>query len=114
MATEHFRPASPIRPGRPLTQVVAGDFNGDGFVDLATANMQANSASVLLGDGAGKFAAPIDLTVAGAPTTLVALSDLNSDGRLDLVLTSLPGTTAVDPSINILLQAAWPPFRRPA
>jgi hypothetical protein len=90
--------------GSTAYQVVAGDFNGDGIPDLATANMQAHSASVVLGDGTGKFAAPIDLPVAGAPTALT-VSDFNSDGRLDLALVSLPGSTTLTPSINILLQA---------
>jgi hypothetical protein len=41
--------------GSTAYQVVAGDFNGDGLTDLATANMQGNSASVLLGDGDRKI-----------------------------------------------------------
>src|SRR5262249_13327882 len=34
-------------------QVVVGDFNGDGIPDLATADLQAEKVSVLLGNGDG-------------------------------------------------------------
>ncbi len=33
--------------------VVAGDFNGDGHLDLAAANFWSNTVSVRLGDGVG-------------------------------------------------------------
>src|SRR5262249_48809398 len=36
--------------------LVAGDFNGDGNTDLATANTSAGTVSVLLGTGDGDFA----------------------------------------------------------
>jgi hypothetical protein len=99
-----FQHAVTYPTGSTAYQVVAGDFNGDGFTDLATANMEGNSASVLLGSGTGTFAAPIDFTVNGAPTTL-AVSDFNLDGRLDLALTSLAGNSTPDASINMPLQA---------
>ena len=41
--------------------VAVGDFNGDGKLDLATANGMANSVSVLLGNGDGTFQAKVDL-----------------------------------------------------
>jgi hypothetical protein len=37
--------------------VTVGDFNGDGNLDLATATLDANSVSVLLGQGDGTFTA---------------------------------------------------------
>lgn len=41
------------------TALAMGDFNGDGNLDLVTANFGWKSSSVLLGDGTGSFADPI-------------------------------------------------------
>src|SRR5690242_18197659 len=35
--------------------VAVGDFNGDGHLDLAVANIDSNDVSVLLGNGDGRF-----------------------------------------------------------
>ena len=40
--------------------VTAGDFNGDGRLDLATANCGGDSVSILLGQGDGTFGAAQD------------------------------------------------------
>jgi len=39
--------------------VVAADFNGDGFVDLAVANSRDATVSIMLGHGDGTFARPV-------------------------------------------------------
>jgi hypothetical protein len=64
--------------------VVAGDFNGDGKPDLAVANRDSNSVSVLLGNGDGTFQAAVNYPVDTDPRQ-VAVADFNGDGRLDLV-----------------------------
>ena len=43
--------------------VAVGDFNGDGKLDLATANVNADNVSVLLGNGNGTFQAPANFAV---------------------------------------------------
>ena len=63
--------------------LVAGDVNGDGRVDIAAANADSSNVSVLLGDGAGGFAARTNFASASRPFAL-ALADLNGDGALDL------------------------------
>ena len=60
----------------------AGDFNGDGKMDLAVAGSQV---AILLGDGAGSFGAPARFNTAYAAYT-VATADFNGDGKLDLVV----------------------------
>src|SRR6266550_1153689 len=47
-----FAAAANFQIGSRPFSVVVGDFNGDSRQDLATANNDSNSASILLGDGA--------------------------------------------------------------
>src|SRR5208282_4761682 len=63
--------------------MVIGDFNGDGKLDLAVANTQDNTISILLGDGDGTFKPQTTVPTAPAPLVLVA-GDFNGDGKLDL------------------------------
>ena len=55
MGTELFR----LLHGMPLERapfgVTLGDFNGDGKLDLAVANEEGNTVSILLGNGDGSF-----------------------------------------------------------
>jgi Calx-beta domain/FG-GAP-like repeat len=65
---------------------VTADFNGDGKLDLATANTGSNNVSVLLGNGAGGFGAPQQF--AGLPylhSDSLAVADFNGDTKPDLV-----------------------------
>jgi hypothetical protein len=77
-------PVSPTVQGRPLALSV-GDFNGDGILDLVTANFISNDISVLLGMGDGTFQKEIKLSPDQAPSTLIS-GDFNGDGRLDLAV----------------------------
>src|SRR5437588_868339 len=63
--------------------VALGDVNGDGKLDVVTANLFSSNVSVLLGDGLGGFTASI---VGGSISPQsVALGDINGDGKLDIV-----------------------------
>jgi hypothetical protein len=73
-------------------KIIAGDFNNDGKADLATANAGPNKVSVLLGDGAGAFAAAVNYAVGSFPVAIAA-GDLDSDGDLDLVTANQFGNT---------------------
>src|SRR5262249_8747860 len=52
-----FTPAtgSPVAAGLNPRAVAAGDLNGDGHIDIVTANASVNTLSVLLGNGDGTF-----------------------------------------------------------
>ena len=65
--------------------VIAGDFNHDGKLDIATANNTANTVSVALGQGDGTFQAASDYSAGSAPRAVKA-ADVNGDGRLDLIV----------------------------
>jgi hypothetical protein len=49
----------------------AGDFNGDGKLDLAVANFANNTVSVFLGNGDGTFQAPVTYPVGAGASSLV-------------------------------------------
>lgn len=70
--------------------IASGDFNRDGRRDLAVANLNGASASVLLGTGTGAFAAAVSYMGFVGPTAITA-ADANNDGRLDLLATSTSG-----------------------
>ena len=63
--------------------VVTADFNGDGRLDLATANAGDNTVSVLLGNANGTFQ-PAQNSPTGTTPLSVAVGDFNADGKLDL------------------------------
>ena len=79
-ATAPSSPRSLTRWGRTPMRIVAGDFNGDGQLDLAVANVDANDVSVLLGNGDGTFQPQVTYAVGIEPDAIVA-GDFNGDGR---------------------------------
>jgi hypothetical protein len=94
-----FQPPQHIGIGAVPSSITVGDFNGDGQQDLATANaaFNANTVSILLGQGDGTFQAPQAFGV-GATPTFVVVGDFNGDGHQDLVTANI-GVS----SVSILL-----------
>lgn len=66
------------------TDIVAGDFNHDGKIDLAIANANTNTIGVLLGNGDGTFGNFVSYPLPGQSPGSLAAVDLNGDGYLDL------------------------------
>lgn len=73
--------------------ISSGDFNGDGIIDLVSADSTPNTVSVLLGVGNGTFL-PRTSFVTGAAPNGVTVADINGDGVLDLVTSDVTGNTA--------------------
>ena len=78
-----FAVAGNTAVGRTPGAVVVADFNGDGRLDVATANTGSSDLSVLLGRGDGTFQSAGRVSLPAVPAGLVA-GDFNSDGRVDL------------------------------
>ncbi len=66
--------------------IATGDFNGDGFLDLAFADSGSTALTILLGHGDGTFTQKFGQPDAGQITTFITTADLNGDGKLDLAL----------------------------
>jgi len=65
--------------------MVAGDFDGDGKMDVATANHDDDNISVLLGDGEGGFADAVNYAAGDGPVALAA-GHFTGDAYLDLAV----------------------------
>jgi hypothetical protein len=85
-----FQPVATYSTGAnsvPSSLAVA-DVNGDGKLDLLTANFNSNTAGVLLGNGNGTFQAVTTFaTGANSQPNSIAVADVNGDSRPDLVTT---------------------------
>jgi hypothetical protein len=108
-----FAPA----PHSPVTVAVrphphglaAGDFNGDGNLDLVTDSWGEDRLEIVLGDGKGGFATPGKYVNVGKhPYQRIRVADLNGDGKADIVSTNLDGN-----DVSILLGDGKGEFRQP-
>lgn len=78
---------SPFAVGKAPSAIAAADFNRDNSFDLAVANSGDNTVAVLLGDGAGGFAAaPYSPLVVGSNPEFGAIADFNGDGKPDMAI----------------------------
>jgi hypothetical protein len=96
--------------GCPLS-VAAADLNGDGKVDLTTANYHDDSLSVLINDGGGIFHCSATLTVGNHPVCVIA-ADVNGDGWPDLVSANCWSSTLsvlTNTGSGSFVLATWPP-----
>ncbi len=79
---------SSYRTGKAPRAIGAADLNGDGAVDLATANYNSNSVSVFLNNGSGGFSGAANYPTGIQPTS-ISLADFDGDGDIDLATTSV-------------------------
>jgi len=102
----NFRAAtnSPMHVGSRPTWVSVGDLDGDGILDLAVANADDGTVSILLGnnsngkgDGTFRSAPGSPISVAIRPVS-VAIADLDGNGKLDLAVVDF-----TDSVVSVLL-----------
>jgi Flp pilus assembly secretin CpaC len=88
-------PSLTLPTGAGPTAIAVGDFNDDGFADLAVVNKNANTVSIFLGNGDETFQTPVTTLVTGnAPTSIVAQAfDPNAPGIIDLAVTNSTDNT---------------------
>lgn len=80
-------PGSPFAVGFGVSSATVADFNSDGTLDLAVVNKVANTASIWIGQGNGRFwlDAGGPLAVGSTPMA-VGAGDFNNDGYPDLAI----------------------------
>jgi len=78
--------------GNGVIDVAAADINGDGHVDLISANRGDNTLTVLTNNGNGGFGFSTNLPVGLFPNYVVS-ADVNGNGRLDLICANFQTNT---------------------
>ncbi len=92
-----FQPQVTYAVGSYPDAIVAGDFGGNGHLDLAVANMGSNDVSILMGNGDGTFQPLVTYAVGSGPDGIVSV-DFNGDGRTDLAVAD-----GGDSTVSVLL-----------
>ena len=72
--------------GRPFA-VAAGDFDGDGFNDLAVTVPEDNQVAILTNTQSSNFSLPVFVSAGLGPSAITA-GDLDNDGDVDLAITN--------------------------
>jgi hypothetical protein len=82
-----------------LASITVGDFNGDGIPDIAATGVDGGPLAILLGQGKGRFSAPVFYNNIAPELGEIVSGDFNRDGKLDLAVVT-GGTSG---SLQILL-----------
>ena len=102
--------------------LVAADFNGDGYPDLAVVNYVGSTNSdvgILLNDGTGNFKPAVPYALSTWAWQGIAVGDLNGDGKLDLAVPLFDGSSVAmlfgngdgtfqEPETDVALGANYP------
>src|SRR5437867_157192 len=113
-APPSFAAKQDFATGTTPQSVTVGDLNGDGKLDLAVANLNSTTVSVLLnttapGAATPSFAPKQDFATGAFPRS-VTVGDLNGDGKLDLaVANSGVGASTVSVLLNTTAPGAATP-----
>jgi len=86
--------------------VTSADVDGDGDIDLVTANRDSSTVSVLRNNGDGTFAAQATYAVGANPFSVTS-ADVDGDGDIDLV------TANGSDTVSVLLNQTRSPAARP-
>jgi hypothetical protein len=95
-----FRAKTDFVTGTAPVALAAGDFNIDGLLDLAVANQNDNTVSILAGLGDGTFAPKFDIPTGTGPVGIVA-ADFNGDNRMDIATANQTANT-----VSVILNTA--------
>ncbi|GAB4021314.1 beta strand repeat-containing protein [Spirosoma koreense] len=98
----YFTPPAPISNpsvGIGPSSVALGDLDGNGDLDLVTANFNSSTVSVRLNNGTKSFMPPLNEPRVGLNPSSVAVGDLDGDGDLDLLIANY-GSNSVSVRLN--------------
>lgn len=88
-----FQPRRTTGGNANAREMLAVDVNGDGILDLASADALFQQASIQLGNGDGTFQPGVAYPVGNLPVSLAA-GDLNGDGQVDLAVANEASNSA--------------------
>jgi hypothetical protein len=108
-ATLIFAAQQSFATGASPRSVAVGDLNGDGRPDIAAANINSNTVSVLInttapGAATPTFAAQQTFATGTSPAS-VSVGDLNGDGRRDIAVANFDSSAN---SVSVLLNTLAP------
>lgn len=83
-----------------VINVLAGDFNGSGWLGFVAINKDETALSYFAARPGEDFGTPTPVTIGGSPVSGVA-ADLNRDGRADLAV--VRGGTGLNDAVDVLL-----------
>ena len=80
--------------------MVVGDWNGDGWIDVATTSGAPRAVDIYWNQGNGQLAGHQQIVLASTPAELMA-GDFNADGKLDLA--TVAQTFAAPDELHLLM-----------
>ncbi len=107
-----FAAPTNLTVGTDPMDVVLADLDGDGDLDIATANFGSGNVSVLLNNGNGTFATAQNYT-AGTNSRALTAADLDGDGDVDLAVAN-QGNANAAADVAILMNNGNGTFAAPA
>lgn len=96
IATGGFDPPVTYMTGTTPVVPLLGDFNGDGWWDVAVINSASNAVSIFQGEAGIDFFSSVSTVALGASPRSIALGDFDRDGIADLAVgTASPNTVKI-------------------
>jgi hypothetical protein len=97
--TGNFVQGASVQAGMGASQVALGDFNQDGFLDIAVLNTGDATIGIFSGNGDGTFQAMVPYSVGLNPAAF-SIADLNLDGYMDFAIAN--GDSATQGEVSFL------------